>query len=53
MSDDSKSGIMRFIAVVLPKAEQAKYHRYIEQCKKALKETKEIIEKNMSGSTSQ
>jgi hypothetical protein len=46
MSVDSKSGILRFIEVVLPKAEKAKYHRYIAQCKIDLKETREIIEKS-------
>ncbi|MGZ8174704.1 MAG: SIR2 family protein [Methylobacter sp.] len=46
MGEDSKNGIMRFIDVVLLKAEKAKYHRYINQCKIALKETREIILKS-------
>ncbi|PPD39885.1 MAG: hypothetical protein CTY16_18595 [Methylobacter sp.] len=46
MSVESKEGVMRFIDFVLPKAEEAKYHRYINQCKIALKETRKIIEKS-------
>ncbi len=48
MSVEAKEGVMRFIDIVLPKAEQAKYHRYIYQCKIALKETREIIRKKNS-----
>ena len=46
MSEEAKDGVIRFIDLVLTKAEQAKYHRYINQCKIALKETRGIIEQS-------
>lgn len=47
MSVEAKEGVMRFIDTVLTKAEHAKHHRYIYQCKIALKETREIIEQKI------
>ncbi|WP_415878248.1 SIR2 family protein [Methylomonas sp. TEB] len=46
MSMDAKEGVMRFIDIVLQNAERAEYHRYINQCKIALKETRVIIEQS-------
>lgn len=49
MSVEGKKGLMRFVENVAIKADSAikagNHHRYIYQCKKALEQTKEIIDK--------